>query len=279
MESALYNEMYAVEDRHWWFRARRKIVCHTLARLALPSTDSKPRLLDLGCGCGANLAAYARHFDAWGMDVSPPAAAFAQRRVGPRVCLGALPNELPFPADSFDVVVMTDVLEHLDDDRAAVANAMTLVREGGIFLATVPAGQWLFAPRDVAHHHRRRYARRSLGALFDGLPGRIELLSHYHCALFAPAAAARWWSRMRDQPPATDLHVPTPAINRVLEAVFGVERHLLAWTRLPMGLSLICAVRKVAAGRARASSCRPRIVGPEPVLRPGRLTTARSGLN
>ena len=133
MESALYNEMYAVEDRHWWFRARRKIVCHTLARLALPSTDSKPRLLDLGCGCGANLAAYARHFDAWGMDVSPPAAAFAQRRVGPRVCLGALPNELPFPADSFDVVVMTDVLEHLDDDRAAVANAMTLVREGGSF--------------------------------------------------------------------------------------------------------------------------------------------------
>ncbi len=274
MESALYNEMYAVEDRHWWFRARRKIVCHTLARLTSPSTGSKPRLLDLGCGCGANLAAYAEHFDAWGMDFSHPAVAFAQRRVGSRVCLGALPNELPFQAGSFDVVVMTDVLEHLDDDRSAVASAMTLLRDGGIFLATVPAGQWLFAPRDVAHHHRRRYARRSLGALFDGLPGRIELLSHYHCALFAPAAAARLWSRLRGQTAVTDLHVPTQAVNRVLEAAFCVERHCLSWMRLPVGLSLICAVRKVAPSHASATSDRRRMDRPERVLLPAPLTTA-----
>lgn len=275
MESALYKEMYAVEDHHWWFRARRKIVCHTLTRLVPPSIGSKPRLLDLGCGCGANLAAFARHFDAWGMDFSPPAAAFARRRVGLRVCLGALPNELPFRADSFDVVVMTDVLEHLDDDRSAVASAMTLLRDGGIFLATVPAGQWLFAPRDVAHHHRRRYARRSLRALFDGLPGRIELLSHYHCALFAPAAVVRVWSRLRGKAAITDLRVPTQPINRVLEAAFGVERHLLSWMRLPIGLSLICAVRKIAVGRVPPSLARRRMVRPARLLQPAPLTIAR----
>ena len=253
LESALYNEMNAVEDRHWWFRARRRILGHLLARLVPACGDRRPRLLDLGCGCGANLAAYARCFDAWGMDLSHPAAAFARRRVGARVCLGRLPDELPFPPETFDAVVMSDVLEHLDDDRSAVAGAMALLRAGGVFVATVPAGQWLFAPRDVAHHHRRRYARRSLRALFDGLPARVELLSHYHCALFVPAAAVRLWTRLRGRDRVADLSVPRGPINRSLELIFQFERHLLSRIRLPIGLSLVCAARKTAILPAPAS--------------------------
>jgi len=244
VEPEVYDEMFALEQRHWWFRARRRIVLHLLARYA-PRPGSQPaRLADLGCGCGANLQSYNLSFRAWGMDAGLRAAAYSHRRLGDRVCVGRLPDHLPFRAATFEAVTMTDVLEHIDLDRAAAAAAMNLLVPGGVLVATVPAGQWLFTHRDVAHHHKRRYSRRSLVALFDPLPAEILLLSYCNALLFAPAAIGRLASRWARASRPTDLRVPPWPLNRALESVYAAERHLLGRFPVPYGLSLVVVARK-----------------------------------
>ncbi|HUU82889.1 MAG TPA: methyltransferase domain-containing protein [Phycisphaerae bacterium] len=245
MEPEVYDEMFALEERHWWFRARRRIVLHLLRRFVTHTNGRRPRLADLGCGCGANLAAFRDHYDAWGADANAAAAAYARHRVGPRICLAELPSSIPFAPASFDAVVMTDVLEHIENDRASAATAVDLLRPGGVFIATVPAGQWLYARRDAAHHHKRRYSRRALASLMDGLPARVELLSFCNTFLFPPAAAVRVASRLLPSHQSTDLKVPPGPMNKALEALYATERHVLGRFPLPVGLSLILVARRL----------------------------------
>lgn len=245
MEPEVYDEMFALEERHWWFCARRRIVLDLLRRYLPRNNGHRPRLADLGCGCGANLAAFCAEYDAWGADANAAAAAYARRRVGPRVCLAELPTSVPFAPASFDAVVMTDVLEHIEHDRASAAAAVDLLRPGGVFVATVPAGQWLYAQRDAAHHHKRRYSRRDLVRLMDGLPARAEVLSFCNTILFPPAAAIRLAGRLLPPRRATDLTVPPGPMNKALEALYATERHVLGRVPLPIGLSLVLVARRL----------------------------------
>ena len=253
MEPEVYDEMFALEERHWWFRARRRIVLDLLRRYVQRCDGQRPRLADLGCGCGANLAAFRAQYDAWGADATTAAAVHARSRVGQRVCLGRLPDSVPFAPASFDAVVMTDVLEHIDDDRGSAAAAVDLLVPGGVFVATVPAGQWLYTHRDAAHHHKRRYSRRSLARLMDGLDVRVEALTHANTLLFAPAAACRLASRWLPPRGLTDLRVPPGPINRGLQAIYTAERHVLGHVRLPFGLSLVLVARRLGPGAAPAA--------------------------
>lgn len=249
MEPQVYDEMFVLEERHWWFCARRRIVLDLLRRY-LPRHDGRrPRLADLGCGCGANLKAFGQEYDACGADATEAAARYAQHRVGQRICLARLPGSLPFAPAAFDAVVMTDVLEHIEDDRASAAAAVNLLMPGGVFVATVPAGQWLYAHRDVAHHHKRRYSRRDLARLMRGLPVVVELLSYCNTLLFAPAAVSRLASRWLGPHKTTDLRVPAGPINRTLGAIYAAERHLLRRVTLPFGLSLVLVVRRLGSDK------------------------------
>ena len=254
MEPQVYDEMFATEERHWWFCARRRIVLDLLRRYVPRCNGRRPRLVDLGCGGGANLAAFCADYDAWGTDTIDAAATCAGRRVGQRVCLGRLPDSVPFAPASFDAVVMTDVLEHIVDDRAAASTVIDLLVPGGVFIATVPVGQWLFTHRDTAHHHYRRYSRRGLAALMAGLPARIELLSHCNTFLFPPAAASRLASRVLGSRSTTDLRVPSDPINGMLRSIFASERHLLGRAWLPFGLSLVLVARRLEAQVAPAGA-------------------------
>jgi SAM-dependent methyltransferase len=246
VEPQLYDEMFALEDRHWWFCARRQIVLGLLRRYVARRNGCRPRLADLGCGCGANLQAFCAEYDAWGADATTAAAAYARHRVGQRICLAELPGSVPFASGSFDAVVMTDVLEHIEDDRASAVAAVDLLAPEGVFIATVPAGQWLYAHRDAVHHHKRRYDRRRLAGLMQGLPVQIELLSCCNALLFAPAALLRLasrWSRSCNWR-GTDLRVPPGPVNRVLQGVYAAESYLLGRMALPFGLSLVLVARR-----------------------------------
>ena len=103
------------------------------------------RICDLGCGTGGNLAALADEHDVVGVEYSPQALEYARRRLGDRVRPGSLPDGIDLPAESFDVVLLTDVLEHIEDDVGSAQTALRLLRPGGIVVATVPAYQWLYS--------------------------------------------------------------------------------------------------------------------------------------
>jgi SAM-dependent methyltransferase len=182
-----------------------------------------------------------RH-DVVGIECSTHALAYARQRLGSRVIRGSLPDDVDLPSNSFDVVLLTDVLEHVEDDARSAATAMRLLKPGGIVVATVPAYQWLYSARDAQHHHFRRYGKRQFCRLWINTDCETLLLSHYNSFLFPIAAAARLASKIGRAGGSGDLNVPHQLFNDALAGVMRSERNLLGRVPLPFGLSLIAVV-------------------------------------
>jgi SAM-dependent methyltransferase len=247
MESKLYDELYCVEQTHWWFQARRHIVWNLVHRYAQMPRNGRLKVCELGCGTAGNLAAVADWHDVIGVECSPQAIEYAKSRLGSRIIRGSLPSDVPLPPDSFDVVLLTDVLEHIEDDAASARTALHLLHPGGIVVATVPAYQWLYSPRDAHHHHYRRYSKSHFRSLWRD-DAQVALLSHYNTLLFPPAAVARIVSKLLGNGAAPgDLTVPPTHVNRILSSVMRCEVNLLGRLPMPIGLSLIAVVRKSGA--------------------------------
>jgi 2-polyprenyl-3-methyl-5-hydroxy-6-metoxy-1,4-benzoquinol methylase len=246
LDAILYDELQQVEHTHWWFRARRQIVWSLVERFINRPRGRRLQVCELGCGTGGNLAAVAEQHDVVGVECSPHALAHARKALGRRIHWGRLPDEVRLPAESFDIVLMTDVLEHIEEDAASAETALGLVRPGGLLIATVPAYQWLYSPRDAQHHHFRRYGKRQFAALWNIAEAETILLSHYNTLLFAPAAAARLVSKaLAGRGKIGDIKVPGPLVNSLLTRTMGSEASLLGRVPVPFGLSLICVVRKL----------------------------------
>lgn len=247
MEPNLYSEISRVEMNHWWFIGRRHIL-HSLISRFSPS-DTKLRICEIGCGTAGNLGALTVLHDVYGVDCSMEALSLARRRIGDRAVYGKFPNEIPFPENSFDVILLPDVLEHIVEDEQTVANVQKLLRPNGLIIATVPAYQWLFSNRDRSHHHFRRYNRGEFRGLFSSPNLKIELFSYINCLLFPPAMLLRLWSKFTSKPgqhAKEDLIIPRKPVNALFSRVFAAEAFLLRWISLPFGLSLIAVVRKVS---------------------------------
>jgi SAM-dependent methyltransferase len=251
MDSILYDELHRVEQTHWWFRARRHIVWSLVRRYMGGVSNRRLRICELGCGTGGNLAAIADKHDVVGIECSPHALIHARQLIGDRARYGRLPHEIDLPTVNFDIVLMTDVLEHIEDDAASVQTALRLVRPGGIVVATVPAYQWLYSPRDAHHHHFRRYSKRRFRALWTAQNIQMLLLSHYNSLLFAPAAVARLASKLAAlRNTEGDLRTPVRPFNRLLAQVMQSEVNLLGRVPMPFGLSLVAVVQNRASIRS-----------------------------
>jgi SAM-dependent methyltransferase len=242
MRDELYGEIFAAEQEHWWFVARHRIVLHLLEGYLLPNSGTPYKVADLGCGCGMMLLRLSEKYEPVGLDGSRHAIEFARRR-GVMAKLGALPEDVPLSRESYDAVLMLDVLEHLKYDRASVEVAASLLKPGGILICTVPAHMWLWTKFDEDHHHFRRYSRRQFRSLFDEPSIRLELLSHLNAILFAPAAmwrilAAKVFERDRAR------YLRLPPFNSVLRSIFAFERLMLGKVPMPIGLSFIAVARK-----------------------------------
>lgn len=255
MDEALYEEMYQMELRHWWFAAKHRIVLALLDAF-LPgggggAADRRLRVADLGCGCGAMLSKLAAGgYDAIGVDTSDLALEFCRAR-GVSAVKGHLPGEVDLPDASLDAVLMLDVLEHIEDDRGALASAVTLARPGGVFICTVPAYSWLWTTRDEFHHHKRRYSKRNVVELMGSVRGMdVVHVSFMNAFLFPLALGGRLLAKALDRhDEATDLTIPRFGLNGLLREIFAAERHLLTRRRsLPFGLSLVGIARKVGSG-------------------------------
>jgi SAM-dependent methyltransferase len=247
MQAELFDQMYVLESRHWWFRAKRRIVLALLERsLGRPGAAGPRRVCDVGCGCGMMLAELAaRGCDVAGIDASDKAVEYCARR-GVRVIRGLLPDDAGRLPGRFDAVLMLDVLEHIERDRAALESALALLKGGGVLILTVPAFAWLWGRHDERHGHVRRYDLASLRKLLAGhAHARAEFVSYMNALLFPLALVSRLADGLAGARGASaELALPPPEANRLLEEVFASERHwLAAGGRFPFGLSLVAVLR------------------------------------
>jgi SAM-dependent methyltransferase len=235
-----YVAVHAEMDRHhWWFRGRLAVLREVLARVV---TTRPARLLELGCGSGNVLEALAAFGEAVGMEHDPALIAVA-RAAGLDVRPGVLPDELVVPDGWADVVLLLDVLEHLDEEAATLATARRALRGSGRLVVTVPAYPWLWSSHDVVLGHRRRYqAPRLRRALEDG-GFEVERMSHFNTLLFVPLLLVRSGKRLLGQQ-GHDLVYPPATLNALLAGCFALERHLVPRLALPFGASLLAVARR-----------------------------------
>jgi len=248
MDAALYDEMYQLEQTYWWFAAKRKIVLSILKELLVENQKGlyKPRICDLGCGCGMMLTEIINAgFEAVGIDSNDLALKYCSRR-GVAAVKGEI-GEIPFPDSDVDAALLLDVLEHLSDEKAAIAEAVRILKPGGLLVCTVPAYSWLWTQRDVFHHHKRRYNLTGLLNIFR-LFGDIEIIraTYMNTFLFPLAVVERLVKKL--MPPGgkpTDLRIPPLGLNQLLKTIFAGERiPITMGIRLPFGLSILAVIRK-----------------------------------
>lgn len=235
MERVVYQQMAELDDRHWWYRARRHIIAELIRREVRPRSDA--RILEIGCGTGHNLAMLGGFGHVDGLELDDEARALSEQRLGRKVMSSPLP-ELAGVADRhYDLIGAFDVIEHIDDDDAALASIAAKLKPGGKFVMTVPAHQWMWSAHDVVNHHKRRYSKRSLKQLVERSPMQLDKVGYFNSLLFPLAVAERAASKLRGKDSA-DVKLPPVPLNTALEKIFQAEGYLVGRLPLPPGLSL-----------------------------------------
>jgi SAM-dependent methyltransferase len=230
-----YRIMHAQEAHHWWFRGRRLMLADLLERERRGSTQ---RILDFGSGTGGNVAMAGRVGQVIGIEPDAGALELARARGG-ALFSRAVGTALPFRDGSFDLVLASDVLEHIGDDALAASEIHRVLRRGGSLIFSVPAHPWLFAPHDRALRHQRRYTRRTIRRVLEGAGLTVAWLSYWNTILFPVAVAARLAKRFGNADSRSDIRDVAPWLNQSLTAVLAFEARTLQVTQLPWGVSLI----------------------------------------
>jgi SAM-dependent methyltransferase len=247
VKSSFAQQYGGLEEWHWWFRGRHRVI-ESVLRRELAGGDGGPRrILSVGCGPAHGLRwllPFAGSGGAvCGLDVEPAHAENPPE--GVEFVVGRL-EEAPFPDGSFDAVFALDVLEHLDDDEAGLREALRLVSPSGLLLVTVPALPSLWGGQDVVSEHRRRYTKGSLARLFEGIGISGYRVSYFNTLLFPLAASVRLARRAagRSMRPRSDFEDNRPGLlNDVLAWVFSLEGALVARVPLPFGVSLLATYK------------------------------------
>ena len=243
LQKEIYRLTYEMEEEYWWYAARRSIVLdqveHILSTLRPGRT---PRILDFGCGTGANLRAFSRLGEGYGLDASPEAVAFCRERGLDRVELlpGDQPRENPF-GGKFDLITMLDVLEHVPDETGILKTLGSWLVPGGVLLLTVPAYEALWSGEDHVSNHLRRYTRPTLRrAMNKGGCGAARIT--YFNTLLLPLQAGAIWFNRTFRPRSryeSDISPLNPLLNQALTRIMETERKILGKRDLPLGGSIL----------------------------------------
>jgi SAM-dependent methyltransferase len=236
-----FRQMQALEEGHWWFHGKRLLLRALLARLG---QRDRRRMLDVGCGTGGILKVLAGRGTIVGIDRDDLALRFCREKGLDDVVRGSA-LQLPFASGSFDVCVMMDVLEHVDDEGALLAEVRRVLQPGGVVIVSVPAFALLWSQHDVTFEHRRRYRRPQLEACLREAGMHVEWSSYTNFFVFPPTFVWRTLRRCTGVAAErrTDFFTLPHLLNQALVATYRCEAALIRHVALPFGVSVACVAR------------------------------------
>ncbi|OCQ88879.1 type 12 methyltransferase [Nostoc sp. MBR 210] len=244
MDKNFYLKYAAVEDQHWWFVGRRQIVEKLIRQLKLPNNA---KILEAGCGTGGNLSMLARYGEVAAMEFDETACQLANERQVTTVRQGSLPDQIPFN-DQYDLIVILDVLEHIDDDLAALKALSSRLKPNSWLLITVPAYQFLWSYHDEINYHKRRYTLKRLKRVVRLAGYNIGYGSYFNTWLFPLVAGVRLLKNLlkldKKSDASGDLNLPAKLINKFLTFLFASERYFMNRVSLPFGVSVALMAQK-----------------------------------
>lgn len=248
MRTELKREHYALESEgiNWWFASRQHCIINLLSRI-----PREARILEIGCAGGNIIVALQKNgfTQVYGIDIDPDAIATCKKQGLFNVNAQA-GEATTFPNNAFDILIASDVLEHIENDRQALAEWMRILKPGGRLILFVPAFPFLWSAHDAASHHIRRYKKQMLHELVRQEGFIIAKHSYWNASLFFPVLLIRLLGRVV---PQSLKFSPRPAqappfINGIFKCIVKGENHLLTrGFRYPIGLSLFVLAKKPAA--------------------------------
>ncbi len=242
MDKAVYIQMRAVEENHWWFVARRKILKTVLGGI-LPKKQNN--ILDAGSGTGGNLALLSDYGKVTGIEMDGDALNFARERNLGQVVQGSFPDSVPKFDNKFNLIAMLDVLEHIDNDVETLCELSKLLEDGGQILLTVPAHPFLWSEHDIRHHHKRRYTKGELERVVKEAGLTANKITYFNMWLFPLIASVRLLKKLLPfDALKEDDAVPSKSLNRLFKVVFSSEARLINRFNLPFGVSLLAVLTK-----------------------------------
>lgn len=240
MKNYLYQDLYNLEESHWWHNAKRQIVLSLIKKY---NKLKKPKILDIGCGTGKTLESLQNLGIVFGIDSSPQAIHFCKKRDLKNLSLEKS-DHTHFPKESFDLITTLDVLEHTDDNKT-LKEIYRILRKDGLLLITVPALPILWSKWDIALKHKRRYTKKSLKHLLEKNGFNILQISYMYSFLILPVIIIRTLKNIffpKHYP--SDFLLNFPIIDTILSNFAKLEAILIKKGIVPFGLSLITIVKK-----------------------------------
>ncbi|HMQ03144.1 MAG TPA: class I SAM-dependent methyltransferase [Pyrinomonadaceae bacterium] len=246
MQQHTYAIMDRVEDSHWWFVGRRAILESFLKTIVqkFRTPHSAVRILDVGCGTGANLEMLSQFGSAEGVDVSDEALDFCRKK-GLTVQKG-LAETLPYPDESFDITTALDVIEHLDDDVKGLREMHRVTKTGGYSLFFVPAFMWLWGVQDDISNHRIRYTKKQIVERIEKAGFTVERATYANFTFFAPILGGRVFMKLTGIKPESENNLNVSALNGIFGKIFSAERFWLKNLNFPFGVSIVVVAKKNA---------------------------------
>ena len=243
MQADYARQYRALWERHWWWRSREAYVLSWIRRLKRKE-PAHWRILDVGCGDGLFFESLSRFGEVEGIE--PDATLVNDPRWRDRIQVSRIDQaSATLRAGEYDLALMLDVLEHIDDDRAALRALYRSLRPGGRLLLTVPALNFLWSRHDEVNSHFRRYDPRALRSLLVESGFQVESLRFFFGWTVLPLLVRRWLSpagrRVRSD---QAVGIPPAILNRFLTLASTCEHALGRFIPMPLGSSLLAVVRK-----------------------------------
>lgn len=247
MDPAIYGTYYRMERELWWFFARQEIVFSFLEKLRPDLQQCK--VLDIGTGTGSYLEEFHRRgIDAEGHDASEEAIAYLAKNPNNKIQKKNFPEDYLSETVRYDVVLMLDVLEHVQEDARGLETALRLLKPGGVLVCTVPACKAMWGPYDIVSHHFRRYSRSELKQLAEKFSGfKMVKLSYFNTLLFPLMYLVRVFENLKYQITKKltyEPHLVSGWLNQLLYKIFRLEKPILHAVNLPYGSSLLMVLKK-----------------------------------
>jgi SAM-dependent methyltransferase len=246
MNKNLLRYFNEIEKIHWWWEGRRQILRQSIAK------KDGLKILDIGCGTGETLTFLEDFLDKpslYGVDTSAVAIEFAKKR-GHQNILKVDAKKLPFKTDTFDYVLLLDVIEHIKDDDSVILEAKRVLRPGGHIIITTPALQIIWSEHDAAQGHFRRYVRRRIRSLATKSRMSIERISYFN--FFSPAIIAirllgnlKPFKKINSYDSKLNFDVAKKSlVNSLLKFIFVTEIKLMKYVSYPIGISIFAMFKK-----------------------------------
>ena len=250
MEQTVYENMYNVEDRHWWYVGLRDIVFSSVNEYRQAEDDLF--LLDAGCGTGGVLAR-CDGVKACGFDISAEAISFCRTRNCDKVLQASI-CEIPFKKQCFDIVLSLDTLSCLDEEAydRSLSEIYRVLKPGGMLILNLPAYQWLISIHDRVVGTKRRCTTGELRQNLEKAGFSVAKITYRNMFLFPAIAIKRLIDkrlRHKTEMEKSDLEKVPKVFNMLFRAVLVVENKLLSHLSFPFGLSVFCVAKKSPANK------------------------------